>query len=180
MLIIFLDESNGHSFTLGYAISSSYFLSPCFTAKLTSAASVGSPSASSLSLSIASQHKAIAVAICLPSPTCSVTVILFCVRVPVLSEQIIWVHPRVSTAVSLLTTAFSLDILVTPIDKTTVTTVASPSGIAATASDTATMNIFRIDVRLISFDTNRSKTNMNTHIKRTRYESFLPSSLSLI
>ena len=35
--------------------------------------------------------------------------------------------------------AFRLDILVTPMDSTTVTTAANPSGMAATARDTATM-----------------------------------------
>ena len=36
--------------------------------------------------------------------------------------------------------ALRFDIFVTPIDSTTVTTAARPSGIAATASDTAIMN----------------------------------------
>ena len=35
--------------------------------------------------------------------------------------------------------AFLFDILVTPIDSTTVTTAARPSGMAATAKDTATI-----------------------------------------
>ncbi len=71
----------------------------------------------------------------------STTVILFWVRVPVLSEQMIWVQPSVSTAVSLRITAFRADILVTPMLSTMVTTAASPSGIAATANDTAIMNV---------------------------------------
>ena len=67
------------------------------------------------------------------------TVILFWVRVPVLSEQIIWVHPRVSTAVSFRMMAWFALIFVTPMDSSTVTTALSPSGIAATASETAIM-----------------------------------------
>ena len=39
-------------------------------------------------------------------------------------------------------TAFSRDIFVTPMESTTVTTVASPSGMAATARETATMKVF--------------------------------------
>ena len=60
---------------------------------------------------------------------------------PVLSEQIICAQPRVSTAVSLLMTAFLCDILVTPIESTIVTTATSPSGIAATASEIASMKV---------------------------------------
>ena len=59
-----------------------------------------------------------------------------------MSEQIIWAQPKVSTAVSLRIMAFLLDMLVTPMDNTTVTTAAKPSGIAATAKDTATMKEF--------------------------------------
>ena len=40
--------------------------------------------------------------------------------------------------------AFFFDMIVTPIERTTVTTAASPSGIAATARDTATMNVSTI------------------------------------
>ncbi len=74
-------------------------------------------------------------------PRCSTTVILFWVRVPVLSEQMTCVQPSVSTAVSLRMTALRLDILVTPMESTMVTTVASPSGMAATARLTATMKV---------------------------------------
>ena len=63
----------------------------------------------------------------------STTVILFWVRVPVLSEQMISVQPSVSTADILRMTAPRFDILVTPIESSMVTTAASPSGIAATA-----------------------------------------------
>ena len=56
----------------------------------------------------------------------------------------ICVHPSVSTAVSFLIIALRFDMLVTPIESTIVTTVARPSGIAATASDTATINVSSI------------------------------------
>ena len=70
------------------------------------------------------------------------TVILFCVKVPVLSEHITVLLPNVSTAGNLFTIAFFLTIFCTPIAKTIVDTAAKPSGIAATASDTAVINIF--------------------------------------
>ena len=60
---------------------------------------------------------------------------MFCVKVPVLSEQITLTAPNVSTEWSLRTIVFALAILWTPIARTIVTTAASPSGIAATASD---------------------------------------------
>ncbi len=60
---------------------------------------------------------------------------------PVLSEQMTCVQPSVSTAVSRRMTALRLDMFVTPMDSTTVTTVARPSGMAATASETATMKV---------------------------------------
>ena len=59
-----------------------------------------------------------------------------------MSEQMIWAQPRVSTAVSLRMMAFLLDILVTPMDSTMVTTATRPSGMAATARETATMKVF--------------------------------------
>ena len=62
---------------------------------------------------------------------------LFSVKVPVLSVHTTLLQPRVSTHASFFTMAFCLAILPTPIAKHTVTTVANPSGIAATANDTA-------------------------------------------
>ena len=115
---------------------------------------------------------------------CSTTVILFCVSVPVLSEQITCVQPSVSTAVRRRITAFSRDIFVTPMESTTVTTVASPSGMAATARDTATMKVFRTtssawppavsSPRAIK----RLKAKMNTQMPSTILDSSLPSSSS--
>ena len=79
---------------------------------------------------------------CSSPPKESTTVILFWVRVPVLSEQMICAQPRVSTAVRRRMIALRRDMLVTPMDSTTVTTAARPSGIAATARDTAIMKEF--------------------------------------
>jgi hypothetical protein len=54
--------------------------------------------------------------------------------------------PNVSTLGSFLTMAFLLDIRSTPSASVTVTTIGSPSGIAATASDTEeTSNQFGAD-----------------------------------
>ena len=61
------------------------------------------------------------------------TVILFWVSVPVLSEQTTETAPNVSTLGSLRTMVFALTMRCTPKDKTIVTTAAKPSGIAATA-----------------------------------------------
>ena len=77
----------------------------------------------------------------LPGVYIFTTVILFCVSVPVLSEQIIFTAPNVSTAGSFLTMAFILDILVTPIERTMATIATSPSGIAATARLIAVISI---------------------------------------
>ena len=55
------------------------------------------------------------------------------VRVPVLSEQITVVHPRVSTDGNLLTIALLAAIFLVPKAKQVVITAGRPSGIAATA-----------------------------------------------
>ena len=60
----------------------------------------------------------------------------------------IWVQPKVSTAVSLRMMAFRLDMLVTPMESTMVTTAARPSGIAATARDTATIKEFKMELAI--------------------------------
>jgi hypothetical protein len=59
------------------------------------------------------------------------------VNSPVLSEQITLTLPRASTEGSFLTIAFLLDIRRTPRARVTVVTMGSPSGMAATASETA-------------------------------------------
>ena len=53
----------------------------------------------------------------------------------------ICVQPRVSTAESLRMIALCSLILVTPMESTMVTTATRPSGMAATARETATMNV---------------------------------------
>lgn len=56
---------------------------------------------------------------------------------PVLSEQITDTDPSASTECNFFTIAFRFDILSTPSARVTVVTIGKPSGIAATASDTA-------------------------------------------
>ena len=67
-------------------------------------------------------------------------VIWFNVRVPVLSVQICDVLPSVSTDASRLTMAPRLASLVVPMARVNATTAGNPSGMAATASDTALTN----------------------------------------
>ena len=64
-------------------------------------------------------------------------------------------------------------------DSTTVTTVARPSGMAATASETATMKVLSTVFRVNSPATTRSKMKMNTQMASTSLLMVLPSSLSL-
>ena len=78
---------------------------------------------------------------CSSLPAHSVTVMRFCVSVPVLSEQMTCAQPSVSTAVSRRMTAPRRLMFVTPMDSTIVTTAASPSGMAATARLTAIRNV---------------------------------------
>ena len=66
----------------------------------------------------------------------SCTVISFRVRVPVLSEQMTEVAPRVSTEARRLTMAPRLAIWEVPMARVTVTTAGRPSGMAATARAT--------------------------------------------
>ena len=86
------------------------------------------------------------------------TFCLFSVKVPVLSVHIILEQPNVSTLANLFIIAFSFAILLTPIAKHTVTTVANPSGIAATANDTADL---KASIKLIF----KNNSNMNTIIQ---------------
>jgi hypothetical protein len=69
-----------------------------------------------------------------------VTVISFFVRVPVLSVQIIFTLPSVSTEDKRLTNTFFFTNLFTPNHKEIVTTAGNHSGIAATAKATAAKN----------------------------------------
>ena len=82
-----------------------------------------------------------------------VMVISFWVNVPVLSEQIAVVAPRVSTETKDFTMAFLSAILFMPIDKTIVTTAVSPSGIAATARETATIKLSKSESPVLKYPT---------------------------
>ena len=79
----------------------------------------------------------------------------------------ICVHPSVSTAVSLLMTALRFDIFVTPIERTIVTTAASPSGTAATARLTAIINVFIIASN-VTFGTMRRTLTAKTMTQMPR------------
>ena len=103
----------------------------------------------------------------------SVTVILFCVKVPVLSEHITLLLPSVSTAGSLRIMLFFLAILVTPIESIIVTIAGRPSGIAATASPTDVINISTIGIFL-----NIPITNINTQITMHAIASIFPTSFN--
>ncbi len=75
-----------------------------------------------------------------PSTHSRVTVISFCVNVPVLSEQITVAEPSVSTEDSLRMSACRLTISRMPSAREIVTTAGSPSGTAAIARLIAIMN----------------------------------------
>ena len=68
------------------------------------------------------------------------TVILFCVNVPVLSEQIIDILPKLSTECNFRIIAFSSASFLVPKARTIVTIELRASGIAATARDMANMS----------------------------------------
>ncbi len=99
---------------------------------------------------------------------------MFCVKVPVLSVQIIFTDPNISTAGSLLTMAFLLDILVTPKAKTIATIAANPSGIAATAKLIAVKNISNK-----SFPCKYAIAKIKTHTPTAINPKTLPNSSSL-
>ena len=64
-------------------------------------------------------------------------------------------------------TALRLDILVTPMDSTMVTTAASPSGMAATARETATMKVLMMVSRWKSPARSRLNRKINTQMPST-------------
>ena len=66
---------------------------------------------------------------------------MFCVKVPVLSEQTTLTEPRVSTLGSRLTIVFTFTIREMLSASTRVTTAGSPSGTAATAREIAVISI---------------------------------------
>ena len=75
----------------------------------------------------------------------SVTVTWFIVRVPVLSELIAEVEPRVSTEARLFTTAPWLARVVDPVDRMTCSTVGMAIGTAARASAMAVVKMVWVD-----------------------------------
>ena len=95
-------------------------------------------------------------------------------------------QPSVSTAVSLRITAFFFDMFVTPIDSTIVTTAASPSGTAATARLTATINtsITLLNISAgspparVERSMNNENAKMKTQIPSTRKVRVLESPAS--
>ena len=141
-------ESKGMSPFRGWSSSRRRWSSPSRAAATTRAASVGSPwavGAPARHSSRASEHSAPASRASRRRPRGGVqmdcTVILFWVRVPVLSEQMTLAQPRVSTAGSFFTMAPRAASRCTPRASTMVTMAGRPSGMAATARDTAVRNI---------------------------------------
>ena len=136
----------------GYCCSNTFFL---FLEAITKADSVGSPFTRSADtvqlLHNTAKFNINSGSVPLKSNACSLsaistTVILFCVSVPVLSEQITLAPPSVSTAGNRLIIARLVAIRLTPIAKTMVTITGSPSGIAATAKLMEIMNISNGDI----------------------------------
>ena len=72
-------------------------------------------------------------------------------------------------------TAFLLDILVTPMESTIVTTATRPSGIAATASDIASMKVSIMTSMLMCPALITPKAKMNMHIPMTSLVRILES-----
>merc|ERR1719430_2464837 len=119
-----------------------------FSASVIRAVSVASPTFSKMFLkSLKSMAKSlhimeiVANSSKLPASSAKVkalqTDIMLVVRVPVLSEQITLVQPRVSTEGRDLTMAFLAAILLVPRARQVVITAGRPSGMAATARATA-------------------------------------------
>ena len=99
------------------------------------------------------------------------TVMRFCVSVPVLSEQITDTLPSPSTACKWRMMAFSFAIFRVPKDSTMVTLELSASGMAATANATAKRKAF------IAFlcRHNTLTANSTAQIARIIIDSFLPN-----
>ena len=149
MVVILLRvESKGTSPSLGHSASSCCFTTPFLSPRSISAISVGSPTLvtppSAFFTSLASQQRtAISISLSrLPEGVYwSTTVIWFLVSVPVLSEQITVVQPKVSTEGSLRMIALCFTMRFTPMERMIVEIAGRPSGIAATARETATISM---------------------------------------
>lgn len=93
----------------------------------------------------------------------SVTVIRFCVSVPVLSEQTTLIQPTVSQAIILRTSAFCFDILIILMARDTATMVGSPSGTAATISTMLVINASdTVSREAVPFDQKNDQLDRNT------------------
>ena len=153
VVINFRSESNGISCTLFIFLYSLFLSFPISIASLTIAVSVGSPliivllfsflilqSVHILASSKINSFSFLDTITPFEFENCTIF-ILFCVSVPVLSEQITLLLPNVSTAGNFLIIAFFFAIFVTPIESIIVTIAGSPSGIAATARPIDVINI---------------------------------------
>ena len=90
-----------------------------------------------------------------------------CVNVPVLSVQITWQHPNVSTEGNFRINAFRLIMRCTPIAKVIVTTAGNPSGTAATAKLIAAKSIINIGSPRKTPAPNTTAQTTNTATPRT-------------
>ncbi len=185
MLIIFRVESKGISFILLNIAPSFEISKPFFTAASKSAFSVGSPvtavferffctsqfvqSAAYFKISL---HSKLSGENTPPRGSLiSVTVILFSVRVPVLSEHIKVALPSVSQLGRWRIIAPRDASFPTPRESTMVTIAGSPSGIAATARLTASIKLERISFFLIIPRTNITAQHKSAPAPRA-FESF--------
>ena len=105
-----------------------------------------------------------------PSRYALTKVMRFCVKVPVLSEQMTEALPNVSTAGSLRIIAFFLAMRCTPMERTMVTIAGNPSGIAETAKDTAVMKISMVGIPF-----KMPTTKMTPQAAIARNPKYLPS-----
>ena len=105
----------------------------------------------------------------------SVTVSLLCVNVPVLSVHTTEQEPKVSTANNFLIITLFLAIFCIPRANVNVNIAGNPSGIAATASDTAVINVFATGCPC-----NNSSTNIITHMMIASNPRVFPSLSILI
>ena len=181
----FRSESKGSSLSRGQRLRTFSSSKPKSSPRRTRAVSVGSP-ISPFSFTVASLHsraarsrgswtgswKSASWAGMIRPPTYSWrTVILFWVRVPVLSEQMTDTLPSPSTACNLRMMACSLAIFRVPKESTMVTMELRASGMAATARAMAKRKA------LITFSP-RTKTltaKSRAHRARMAMESFLPN-----
>jgi hypothetical protein len=121
-------ESKGASPILGYLVFYSFLLSPFERAKATSAHSVGSPTISFVSASTSASEQVPLACASFPRFRRMVNNRHFILgESPGFIRTYYLSTAQVSTAVSLRIIAFFLDIFVTPIESTMVTTAASPS-----------------------------------------------------